>query len=56
MPKDSKRRKWITNQTQYKWDLLYHTYKRATGKRREVIRDRLLEIIFYNKMIEDYNK
>ena len=39
-----------------KWLMLYKSYKRATGKRKILIREKLFELLVYNAIVVKFNK
>jgi len=47
--------KWITNNTNHKWNMLYPTYLRAKGKRKIEIRQRLFNLLQENAFINKFN-
>lgn len=47
--------KHYTTDINTKWAMTYRTYKRATGKRKEVLKEKLQELIILNARINQYN-
>lgn len=47
--------KQLTNNVNYKWSLLYPSYLRAKGKRKELILHKLFSLLQENAFINLYN-